>query len=79
MEALEDAMKLPLCGIFLVSLSAMCLVAFSVITVKYYLNPLYGRGNYVNNWLSTSVPRLLAQRIFFLAVASKIPPKLMGL
>jgi hypothetical protein len=34
MEALEDAMNLPLCGLFLVSLATMCLIAFSAITVN---------------------------------------------
>jgi hypothetical protein len=47
MEALEDAMNLPLCGIFLFSLTSMCLFAFSVITVKYSHNVLDCRRKYV--------------------------------
>jgi hypothetical protein len=34
LEALEDTMNVPLCGLFLVMLSAMCFVAFSAVTVK---------------------------------------------
>jgi hypothetical protein len=34
LEALEDTMNVPLCGVFLVMLSTMCFDAFSAVTVK---------------------------------------------
>jgi len=38
MEALEDTFNLPLCGLFLLYLSAMCVAAFSAVTVRYCLS-----------------------------------------
>jgi len=35
MAALEDTTNVPLCGILLTYLTAMCLDAFSAVTVKY--------------------------------------------
>jgi hypothetical protein len=34
MAVLEDTMNQPLCGLFLVLLTAMCLDAFSIVTVN---------------------------------------------
>jgi hypothetical protein len=39
MALLEKTMNIPLCGIFLIFLSAMCLDAFSIITVSLQLKP----------------------------------------
>jgi hypothetical protein len=46
MEALEDAFNLPLCGLFLLYLSAMWVAAFSAVTVCYYLSQPWKGGNY---------------------------------
>jgi hypothetical protein len=37
LEALEDTMNVPLCGVFLVMLSTMCFVAFSAVMVIKFL------------------------------------------
>lgn len=39
MDVLEDAMNLPLCGVFLILLTLLCFIAFSAITVMYSLKP----------------------------------------
>jgi hypothetical protein len=44
MEALEDTLTLPLCGLLLILLSAMCFVAFSAITVKCSHKRYYQEG-----------------------------------
>jgi hypothetical protein len=41
MEMMRDCWAVPLCGLFLMLLSGMCLVAFSAITVKYYIHFSY--------------------------------------
>jgi cobalamin synthase len=38
MEMMRDCWAVPLCGLFLLLLSGMCLVAFSAVTVKYYIH-----------------------------------------
>ena len=38
MALLEDTINLPLCGLFLLSLSALCIDAFSAVTVQYALH-----------------------------------------
>jgi len=37
MTALEDTMNLPLCGILFVYLPTLCLGAFSIVTVRYWV------------------------------------------
>jgi len=38
MEMMRDCWAVPLCGLFLILLSGMCLVAFSAVTVKYCIH-----------------------------------------
>jgi hypothetical protein len=40
MAALEGTMNFALCGLFLISLAALCFIAFSAVTVKYSLTSL---------------------------------------
>jgi hypothetical protein len=35
---MRDCWTVPLCGLFLILLSGMCLVAFSAVTVMYYIH-----------------------------------------
>jgi hypothetical protein len=37
MAALEGAINFGLCGLFLILLAALCIIAFSAVTVKYYV------------------------------------------
>jgi hypothetical protein len=41
MAALEDTTNFGLCGLFLIMLVAMCVVAFSAVTVKYFHTYIY--------------------------------------
>jgi hypothetical protein len=36
MAALEDTLNIGMCGLFLLLLAAICFVAFSAVTVKYF-------------------------------------------
>jgi len=38
MAALEDTLNIGMCGLFLFMLAALCFIAFSVVTVKYFLS-----------------------------------------
>jgi hypothetical protein len=37
MAALEDTLNFGMCGLFLFLLAALCFIAFSAVTVKYFL------------------------------------------
>jgi hypothetical protein len=37
MAALEDTLNIGICGLFLLMLAALCVIAFSAVTVKYSL------------------------------------------
>jgi hypothetical protein len=63
MEALEDAFNLPLCGLFLLYLSAMCVAAFSSVTVCYYLSQPWKGGNYKPHRYYSIIHRLSVERV----------------
>jgi len=41
MEMMRDCWAVPMCGLFLMLLSAMCVAAFSAVTVTYYIHFLH--------------------------------------
>jgi hypothetical protein len=71
MEALEDTLTLPLCGLLLILLSAMCFVAFSAITVKFFHWLYYQESlNCLCHLISSSVHRTFVLAVYFTSLIS---------